>query len=443
MATDETTHTDDNTPDAATVSASGDRAEFERYFGVRTHFGNLALAPDGGEVAYIVNTSGQLNIWRQALTGGWATQVTTFERESVRALVWAPSGDLLALADTDGDEHYQIFTIPAAGGAARFLTRRPDAQFTISEYSLSPDGRYLAYSGNDREPTDADISVIALETGEASRVLANGRYNAVANWSPDGRYLLAIDMRGNTDQHLWLLDTRENSIVEVLAHDDECVLAPGPWLPDSSGFYVVTNRGRDYLGVARYTLGDGALEWVHTPSWDVEHLALSADGRRRVWVLNENGTSQLYLRDEDGTPMRVAGLPRGVIEAMTLTPDGQTLVARITAATAKQEIFVILLGEIGALDTPRLRRLTFGMLGGLPEDALITPELVSFPSFDGRQIPAWLYRPADVSGRHQAPVVLSIHGGPDAQERTGYTALYQYLLARGIGVLAPNIRGST
>ena len=32
-------------------------------------------------------------------------------------------------------------------------------------------------------------------------------------------------------------------------------LRPGPWLPDSSGFYVLTNRGRDFIGVARYMLG--------------------------------------------------------------------------------------------------------------------------------------------------------------------------------------------
>ena len=41
------------------------------------------------------------------------------------------------------------------------------------------------------------------------------------------------------------------------------------------------------------------------------------------------------------------------------------------------------------------------------------------------------------------PVVLSIHGGPEAQERPLYHPLYQYLLSRGIAVLATNIRGST
>src|SRR5581483_11581034 len=45
----------------------------------------------------------------------------------------------------------------------------------------------------------------------------------------------------------------------------------------------------------------------------------------------------------------------------------------------------------------------------------------------------------------RAPAVLSIHGGPEAQELPAYAyaGLYQYLLNRGIAVLAPNIRGSS
>jgi dipeptidyl aminopeptidase/acylaminoacyl peptidase len=75
------------------------------------------------------------------------------------------------------------------------------------------------------------------------------------------------------------------------------------------------------------------------------------------------------------------------------------------------------------------------------EDELSDVELIGYPSFDGREIPAWLYRPPDVEGR--LPVVLSIHGGPEAQEQPLYHPLYQYLLSRGIAVLATNIRGST
>jgi dipeptidyl aminopeptidase/acylaminoacyl peptidase len=70
--------------------------------------------------------------------------------------------------------------------------------------------------------------------------------------------------------------------------------------------------------------------------------------------------------------------------------------------------------------------------------------LVRFPTFDGRQIPAFYYRPKHrLEGK--MPAVLSIHGGPESQERPGwlYAGLYAWLNARGIAVLAPNIRGST
>ena len=90
--------------------------------------------------------------------------------------------------------------------------------------------------------------------------------------------------------------------------------------------------------------------------------------------------------------------------------------------------------------TGSARAVTESRIGVPPEDELADVELITYPTFDDREIPAWLYRPA-VEGR--VPVVLSIHGGPEAQEHPLYHPLYQYLVSRGIAVLATNIRGST
>ena len=86
------------------------------------------------------------------------------------------------------------------------------------------------------------------------------------------------------------------------------------------------------------------------------------------------------------------------------------------------------------------RTVTESRIGVPAEDQLVDVQLIAYPTFDGRDTPAWLYRP-DVEG--QVPVVLSIHGGPEAQEHPLYHPLYQYLLSRGIAVLATNVRGST
>ena len=91
-------------------------------------------------------------------------------------------------------------------------------------------------------------------------------------------------------------------------------------------------------------------------------------------------------------------------------------------------------------DSGSARAVTESRFGVPKEDGLLDAELITYPTFDEREIPAWLYRP-QVEGR--MPVVLSIHGGPEAQEHPLYHPLYQYLLSRGIAVLATNIRGST
>ncbi len=100
---------------------------------------------------------------------------------------------------------------------------------------------------------------------------------------------------------------------------------------------------------------------------------------------------------------------------------------------------------VADLEPVQLRQVTDAMLGRLPDEVFLAPELVTIPSFDGLPVPAWLYRPRTSAPGGRIPAVLSIHGGPEGKERPNYTCggFYQYLLSRGIAVLAPNIRGST
>jgi dipeptidyl aminopeptidase/acylaminoacyl peptidase len=71
----------------------------------------------------------------------------------------------------------------------------------------------------------------------------------------------------------------------------------------------------------------------------------------------------------------------------------------------------------------------------------VSPTTIRVPSFDGRLIPAYWYRPS--SGTGPWPVVIDVHGGPESQRRPEFAAVTQAFLANGIAVLAPNVRGST
>lgn len=166
---------------------------------------------------------------------------------------------------------------------------------------------------------------------------------------------------------------------------------------------------------------------------------MSGDRRVLAWVVNEDGRSRFAARDlETGTELTVPELPSGHCLHFAVSGAGGRLAAVIGTSTRPYDVYV---ADLGAQTAARI---TSSALGGIPEGDLVEPELVRYKSFDGCQIPAWLYRPRGANGR--VPVLVSIHGGPEAQERsTGTSTLpfYQYLLSRGVAVLAPNIRGST
>jgi dipeptidyl aminopeptidase/acylaminoacyl peptidase len=93
------------------------------------------------------------------------------------------------------------------------------------------------------------------------------------------------------------------------------------------------------------------------------------------------------------------------------------------------------------LEVNTVQRLTQSSLAGLDPEGFVEPSIVRFRSFDGLEVPAFLYQPR--RGSRPFPTIVSVHGGPESQERPSFAAVYQYFVARGYAVLAPNVRGST
>jgi dipeptidyl aminopeptidase/acylaminoacyl peptidase len=73
----------------------------------------------------------------------------------------------------------------------------------------------------------------------------------------------------------------------------------------------------------------------------------------------------------------------------------------------------------------------------------VRPERVTFTSFDGLEIEAFLYRPATASADFPAPAVVCPHGGPTGHDGDEWFAHAQYFVDKGYAWLLPNFRGST
>lgn len=410
---------------------------FEQYAAVRRYQGDLRFSPDGAQVGYIINTSGQFNLWVHPLNGGCPKQLTTFVNQTVRSFQWSPDGKQIALtADQNGDEFYQVYLMPASGGWPEPVTTTADAQHTLAGKTWSPDGRYLLFAGNNNIRSQVDVQVFDTKTGEPRTLVANGGLNYASAWSPDGKHISAVLVTSNTDVDIQLVEFASGEVTRLTSKQGEIVYAPIAWSADSTGFYLISDDGREFKGLAYWKLGEAGYEWVDRPEWDIEDADLSADGKKLAVVVNEHGYSSLRVRDLETGRERAIELPLGVVTSIVFSPDARMLACMLMSPTAPAEVALV------DVDTGSVTLLTDGMLGGIEKGHLVTPTLIHFPTHDERDIPGYLYKPVDA---RKAPALLSIHGGPEAQERPtyAYAGLYQYLCSRGIGVLAPNVRGST
>lgn len=412
------------------------RGEFRDFVPGERFRATPAISPDGTTVAYSSNVGGTFDLWTVPNAGGRPRRLTHLRDRAVAQIAWTPDGkSLVFAADREGDEQYRLYTIDADGENLVEISSGPDCQRVLADEPFDADGRYLVYAANDRDETVQDILIRDLSDGTERRVTPPaGVVFTPVRVSPDGRWLSACGSRSNSDVAAYLIDLTDVQAAPkcLTAEHGHGLFVPGPWTPDSTAFYLRTDLWGEFTAVGLYSLRDASLTQISAEQWDVE--LLQAAGDTLVWSVNANGRSSLHARRND-TVLHLPQIPQGVVDALVLAPDAQQAVLLIDSPSRPREIGVL------GLSTG-FRYLTDTRPPALRATSPAEPEMVSYPAGGGRRVHAMLYRP-HTPGPH--PVLLSIHGGPEAQERPryAYSGLYQHLLAQGIAVFAPNIAGST
>ena len=421
---------------------------FASYLNVRSAYAP-AFDSSGERIAFITQMSGPAQVWSVDRRGGWPNQLT-FVDGSISAFSWSPDGVRMLFAmDRDGDERHQLYLWTPGGAEPLSLTGSPEVKHIIGPWA--PDGKAIAYAGNRRNPAFFDIYVQSVPDGQPEMVYREDASNSVVSWSPDGRYLVLSRSNSYLYNDLLLLDLQSGGVRQIteagelaaygLLGEIDCRAVL--WDSRSAGLYLTTNKGREFKAAAYLDIASGALSMLAEPDWEVEDLALSPDGRLLAYVVNEAGYSRAFVRNlGDRTDTPVGDLPRGTLqsprmgESISWSPDGTSLALTVNGATRTPDVWVY------DVELRRSRQVTRSDTGGIPESAFVEPELVSFPTFDGRDIPAFLYSPPGATPDGENAVIVHIHGGPEGQERPGFDPVYQYLVHRGYCVLAPNVRGS-
>ncbi|HVJ52402.1 MAG TPA: prolyl oligopeptidase family serine peptidase [Aliidongia sp.] len=367
---------------------------------------------------------------------GAAREQVTFYDEPIAGAVARPgsANAFLFRRDVGGAEYFQTYLTALTGGTVPITepgTRNDRPIF-------SRDGTQIAWTAVEKGKSDYDIWITAAaEPASRRRVFhGEGAVEAMA-FSPDGKTLVFSHEISAASQKLFLLDIASGTAHEINPSATEIAYGRPQFTPDGKSLILTSDEGAEFQRLVRYDLASGKMSPIGEPlAWDVELTDLSPDGQLLAFAVNEDGFSKIYIRSLAGGPAEpVPGLPIGVAEALRFSPDSKRLAIGLDSATALADVWSFEPAS-GKLD-----RWTRSETGGLDPAGFVEPSLVHFPSFDERTIPAFVYKPKAHKGR--LPVIISIHGGPEAQERPGFRPVYQYWVKElGAAVITPNVRGS-
>ncbi|QQK78634.1 S9 family peptidase [Salicibibacter cibi] len=392
-----------------------------------------AFGPGGNNLSYITDAeTGLPQLWAYDFTTRRKTQVL-HTNDRVMFVKYLPGSDIHIIGmDANGNERKQLYMVDDQHTLHR-LTPDDDA---IYQYGgASSDGRWIAWASNERHPACYDLYIAEIETGNIHKVYeSNAATYHIMAWHPDGKHLLVQKKFTNLYNCIGLLDIAGGNIKWITPQQIHAAYTNPRFSMDGNTLYVLSNQDREFKSLAQIDMESFEFTWLSEHDWDAGNLTMDQKGTKLAYTTNEAGSYRGWLYDLEDDRIVDWEVGMGTIEGLTFNADGSKLAFVFNGPTSTADLWT--------LETNRLEinRLYCTSTTSSFEEKLRKPDLYKIHSFDGLEVPSFLYNPEILD--EQAPLAFWVHGGPESQTKAEYHPVIQCLVHLGYIVCAPNVRGS-
>lgn len=425
----------DNIETRSVPSASNDLIEsIARYKNVRS----ASVAGWIGEKLLIRTRFGETSQLHLVATPLGMRQQLTFADEPIGGVAvprQSAVDSFVYLKDVGGSESYTIFRFDI-GSKTETQLSSSDGRHTGVSYN--PESNKLAYSSTKRTGQYSDLYVLDLDTDEEQLVYQIDDVGwSVTAWHPDQPRVLVRKYISVAESQLYELNLETKELTRLLASYGKIAIGGVNYRADGS-IIIVSDHASNFRKIFWFNTEEQVLHpLIESDQWDINSFALSWDRSQMIYSENVDGYTQLYWYNFEShlsKPLLKELTTTGQVSGIRFNTDGSKLAFNYQSARQQNDVFVL------DVEANEVSRWTQSELGALDQSELVAPTLFRYPSFDGLEIPAFMFKPRG-DGPH--PVLIYIHGGPASQYRPRFSTRFQYYVNElGLTVIAPNVRGS-
>lgn len=377
----------------------------------------------------------------RVITPGFIPIPSTYIREGgIYDIYFQPQGKYLAYTrDAAGNEIFHLYIYDMGSGNSTLLS---DGKSRSTEPVWSNAGDKIVYSSTPASGIGVNLRILDRLDPKADRPLvqSSGTYLKAYDWSPDDKQIVYCDFSSNTTAMVWLTDATSGNKTLLSPKGDQAEFYDYPqFSKDGKGVYVVTDHDSDMRRIAYIELANRKISYVPSDAkWDVDEFQLSPDGKTLAYITNEDGISRLHLLDVvAGNERSASQLPIGIISDLKWNKDSTEVAFDFKSPQTPNDVYSV------NSQTGKAELWAKSETKGVDTSKFAQAELIHWPTFDGRTVSGFLYRPpTKFTGKR--PVIIDIHGGPDEQYRPTYNYEENYFLnVLGVAKIYPNVRGST